>query len=122
MELKKKKWECRYVEEYLVVGEAPEQVRNCFQQRSRWCKGHFQIVFGPKNPLLQKELSWPMKIMYCSGEFFRFFSVFFRGREVGRERESRKKKNSPFFSTPLFFFKKNQKLLSQACGPTSSAP
>jgi hypothetical protein len=42
-------------------------VRNCFQQRSRWCKGHFQIVFGPKNPLLQKELSWPMRIMYCSG-------------------------------------------------------
>ena len=67
MELKKKKWECRYVEEYLVVGEAPEQVRNCFQQRSRWCKGHFQIVFGPKNPMLQKELSWPMRIMYCSG-------------------------------------------------------
>lgn len=56
-----------YVEEYLVVGEAPEQVRNCFQQRSRWCKGHFQIVFGPRNPLLQKELSWPMRIMYCSG-------------------------------------------------------
>lgn len=75
MELKKKKWECRYVEEYLVVGEAPEQVRNCFQQRSRWCKGHFQIVFGPKNPLLQKELSWPMKIMYCSGESSFFSEV-----------------------------------------------
>ena len=29
---------CRYVEEYLAIGEAPEQVRNCFQQRSRWCK------------------------------------------------------------------------------------
>ena len=38
MELTKRKWHCRYVEEYLAIGEAPEQVRNCFQQRSRWCK------------------------------------------------------------------------------------
>ena len=38
MELRKRKWKCRYVEEYLAVGEAPEQVRNCFQQRSRWAK------------------------------------------------------------------------------------
>ena len=42
MELTKRKWYCRYVEEYLAIGEAPEQVRNCFQQRSRWCK-----VSGP---------------------------------------------------------------------------
>ncbi len=39
MELKKRRWQCRYVNEYLAVGEAPEQVRNCFQQRSRWAKG-----------------------------------------------------------------------------------
>ena len=38
MELKMRDWQCRYVPEYLAVGEAPEQVRNCFQQRSRWCK------------------------------------------------------------------------------------
>lgn len=38
MELTKRNWYCRYVEEYLAIGEAPEQVRNCFQQRSRWCK------------------------------------------------------------------------------------
>ena len=31
-------FQCRYVPEYLAVGEAPDQVRNCFQQRSRWCK------------------------------------------------------------------------------------
>ena len=42
-------------------------MRNCFQQRSRWCKGHFQIVFSKHNPLLQKELSWGMRILYCSG-------------------------------------------------------
>jgi endoglucanase len=67
MELKKRSWHCRYVEEYLVIGEAPEQVRNCFQQRSRWAKGHFQIVFSKNNPLLQKELSWGMRVLYCSG-------------------------------------------------------
>lgn len=42
MELRKRKWKCRYVEEYLAVGEAPEQVRNCFQQRSRWAKVRFR--------------------------------------------------------------------------------
>lgn len=30
--------QCRYVKDYLAVGEAPDQIRNCFQQRSRWCK------------------------------------------------------------------------------------
>jgi endoglucanase len=112
MELKKKKWECRYVEEYLVVGEAPEQVRNCFQQRSRWCKGHFQIVFGPKNPLLQKELSWPMKIMYCSGEFCLGGGGWWGGGErekEKREREKEKKKLTRLSKKksgkkPLFFF------------------
>ena len=38
MELKKYGWHCRYVQEYLAIGEAPEQIRNCYQQRSRWCK------------------------------------------------------------------------------------
>jgi len=38
MEMVKRKWQCRYVPNYLVVGEAPEQVRNAMQQRSRWVK------------------------------------------------------------------------------------
>ena len=38
MVLKMNRWKCRYVEEYLAVGEAPDEVRNCFQQRSRWTK------------------------------------------------------------------------------------
>lgn len=38
MELKKFGWQCRYVQEYLAVGEAPDEIRNCFQQRSRWTK------------------------------------------------------------------------------------
>jgi cellulose synthase/poly-beta-1,6-N-acetylglucosamine synthase-like glycosyltransferase len=49
IELKRAGWQCRYVDEYLAIGEAPEEVRNCFQQRSRWAKGHFQVreALGP---------------------------------------------------------------------------
>ena len=38
MELRMLGWQCRYVQEYLAVGEAPSEIRNCFQQRSRWIK------------------------------------------------------------------------------------
>ena len=41
---------CRYVEEYLAIGEAPEQVRNCFQQRSRWCKVRSSRSTGTQAP------------------------------------------------------------------------
>ncbi|CAL8470908.1 g10450 [Coccomyxa elongata] len=68
MQLKKFGWHCRYVQEYLAIGEAPDQIRNCYQQRSRWCKGHFQIMFNWMHcPLFQSKLSWPMRIMYSSG-------------------------------------------------------
>ncbi len=39
MEMAKWGWRCRYVQEYLAIGEAPTEIRNCFQQRSRWTKG-----------------------------------------------------------------------------------
>ncbi|DBA65793.1 TPA: hypothetical protein ACH3X2_002830 [Trebouxia sp. C0005] len=68
MELKKFGWHCRYVQEYLAIGEAPHEVRNMYQQRSRWTKGHFQIMFNPKVcPLFQSKLSWGMRILYSSG-------------------------------------------------------
>jgi len=68
MELKKRRWECRYVNEYLAVGEAPEQLRNCFQQRSRWCKGHFQIMLSSDHcPLFQTGLPPWQRLMYCTG-------------------------------------------------------
>ncbi|KAK9826822.1 hypothetical protein WJX81_004238 [Elliptochloris bilobata] len=68
MELKKRHWQCRYVNEYLAVGEAPEQVRNCFQQRSRWAKGHFQMILSNQHcPLFQRELPWWERVMYCTG-------------------------------------------------------
>jgi hypothetical protein len=49
MELTMAKWQCRYVEQYLAVGEAPEQLRNCFQQRSRWCKVGRTLAAGRLN-------------------------------------------------------------------------
>ncbi|KAK9803849.1 hypothetical protein WJX73_008180 [Symbiochloris irregularis] len=68
MEMKKLHWHCRYVQAYLALGEAPEQIRNCFQQRSRWCKGHFQIIFNRQHcPLLQSQLSPFMRMYYASG-------------------------------------------------------
>ena len=53
MELTRLRWHCRYVSEYLAIGEAPHETRNCFQQRSRWCKvplsdpSWFVAVGGP---------------------------------------------------------------------------
>ena len=44
---------CRYVQEYLAIGEAPDQIRNCYQQRSRWCK------VGTYLPLLCSGLHLP---------------------------------------------------------------
>ncbi len=38
MEMKRYGWHCRYLNKYLAVGEAPDGVRNCYQQRSRWTK------------------------------------------------------------------------------------
>ena len=43
MELKGAGYEAVYLREYLAVGEAPEEVRNIFRQRSRWCKGQMQV-------------------------------------------------------------------------------
>lgn len=79
IELKRRGWQCRYVDEYLAVGEAPDEVRNCFQQRSRWAKGHFQVFFGRgRNPAFgagSKGLSLLMRWMYGS-VVLSYFSAF----------------------------------------------
>jgi cellulose synthase/poly-beta-1,6-N-acetylglucosamine synthase-like glycosyltransferase len=79
IELKRRKWQCRYVDEYLALGEAPEEIRNCFQQRSRWAKGHFQLFSNPKrNPTFGKGaegLSLLMRWMYGSVALS-YFSAF----------------------------------------------
>jgi hypothetical protein len=79
IELKRRGWQCRYVDAYLAVGEAPDEVRNCFQQRSRWAKGHFQVFFGRgRNPAFGKGsrgLSLLMRWLYGS-VVLSYFSAF----------------------------------------------
>jgi len=79
IELKRRNWQCRYVDEYLALGEAPDEIRNCFQQRSRWAKGHFQLFSNPKrNPTFGKGaegLSLLMRWMYGSVALS-YFSAF----------------------------------------------
>ena len=66
MVLKQQKWHCRYVEEYLAVGEAPEQVRNCFQQRSRWCKVRLSLFdLLPFDVILYRVMACNSDIFQC---------------------------------------------------------
>ena len=49
-----------------AAGEAPDGIRNCFQQRSRWTKGHFQIIMNRKYcPLTRRRLDWLSRLLYC---------------------------------------------------------
>ena len=61
MELKKYGWHCRYVQEYLAIGEAPHEVRNMYQQRSRWTK----VSKGPQNPCLHIGMSTTEGLVPC---------------------------------------------------------
>lgn len=63
---KKWGWQCRYVQQYNAIGEAPEEVRQCFQQRSRWCKGHFQTFWSSQCPLIDRRLGLLFQLCYSS--------------------------------------------------------
>ena len=63
---KKWGWECRYVQQYNAIGEAPDEVRQCFQQRSRWCKGHFQTFWSEQCPLIDRRLGLFYQLCYSS--------------------------------------------------------
>ncbi len=58
--------------EYLAVGEAPEELRNILRQRSRWTKGHMQVFFSLKNPLLRWKLPLHLKWLYNNGTWSYF--------------------------------------------------
>jgi hypothetical protein len=36
-------FQATYLMQYVAEGEAPEDIRQVFQQRSRWTKGHYQV-------------------------------------------------------------------------------
>ena len=40
-------WRCRYHAAIVSTGEAPEDLRQIFKQRNRWCCGCFQVFMSP---------------------------------------------------------------------------
>ncbi|KAL3145110.1 hypothetical protein ABBQ38_001719 [Trebouxia sp. C0009 RCD-2024] len=66
MEMRRKGWRGMFVEEELVRGTAPDKVRAAFGQRSRWCKGPYQMLFSRKSPLFAPGLSLWYRILYMS--------------------------------------------------------
>ncbi len=43
MIMRRKGMKAVYLNEAIALGEAPDEVRNIFRQRSRWCKGQMQV-------------------------------------------------------------------------------
>ncbi|KIZ03555.1 hypothetical protein MNEG_4408 [Monoraphidium neglectum] len=66
MILKAKHYKAGYLNEYLAIGEAPEEIRNIFRQRSRWCKGQMQVLFSRACPLFDTGLTIGMRLLYTS--------------------------------------------------------
>jgi len=66
MILKRKGYKAGYLNEYLAIGEAPEEIRNIFRQRSRWCKGQMQVLFSTNCPLFDTGLTLGMRLLYTS--------------------------------------------------------
>lgn len=58
-------WKSAYHDEILAIGLAPEDLETMLTQRLRWAQGTMQVLFR-ENPLTQKRLSWPQRLMYFS--------------------------------------------------------
>lgn len=56
-------WHCRYHGHVLTTGEAPEDLRQIFKQRSRWCTGCFQVFFQVETFMWVRQL--PAIQMLC---------------------------------------------------------
>ena len=56
-------WHCRYHGSVLTTGEAPEDLRQIFKQRSRWCTGCFQVFFQVETFMWVRQL--PAIQMLC---------------------------------------------------------
>lgn len=56
-------WRSAYHDEVLAEGLAPEDLPSMLTQRLRWAQGTMQVMFR-ENPLLQRRLSWPQRLMY----------------------------------------------------------
>ena len=56
-------WRTAYHDEVLAHGLAPEDLATMLTQRLRWAQGTVQVMFR-ENPLAQRRLSWPQRLMY----------------------------------------------------------
>lgn len=76
MELKKREKKAVYLNEYIAKGEAPEEIRNIFRQRSRWCKGQMQVLFSRHCPLFDTGLPFSMRLLYTSVTWCYITNIF----------------------------------------------
>lgn len=67
-------WRSAYHDEVLAHGLAPEDLSTMLTQRLRWAQGTVQVMFR-ENPLLQRALSWPQRLMYF-GTMWSYLSGF----------------------------------------------
>ncbi len=58
-------WRTAYHDEVLANGLAPEDLATMLTQRLRWAQGTVQVMLR-ENPLVQKRLTWPQRLMYFS--------------------------------------------------------
>eukprot|EP00127_Corallochytrium_limacisporum_P004765 Clim_evm4s173 gene=Clim_evmTU4s173 len=70
-----------YTGEYLAVGISPTTLSDVFRQRSRWCKGTFQMIFDRHNsPFVAKGLKMTQRLIYIGTGLtysMAFLNVFF---------------------------------------------
>ena len=67
-------WRTAYHDEVLAHGLAPEDLATMLTQRLRWAQGTVQVMLR-ENPLTQRRLSWPQRLMYF-GTMWSYLSGF----------------------------------------------
>ena len=75
LDLHSRGWNSLYVDRPMISGLQPETFASFIGQRSRWCRGMFQI-FLLKNPLFKSGLSFAQRICYLSNMAYWFFPLF----------------------------------------------
>ncbi len=75
LDLHSRGWNSLYVDKPMISGLQPETFASFIGQRSRWCRGMFQI-FLLKNPMFKSGLSLAQRICYLSNMSYWFFPLF----------------------------------------------
>ena len=75
LDLHSRGWNSIYVDRPMISGLQPETFASFIGQRSRWCRGMFQI-FLLKNPMFKRGLKMSQKICYLSNMSYWFFPIF----------------------------------------------